>query len=171
MYRISTPFKLSLLAGAIVLFGAACSSTSTTPESTVAATVNGRKIMLAEVERILGDRMTDLDRLEGLTVSATLAYVATLIEGASWEGLDNLFLPVALYLLLEGFLRMNAAEVALLPAASLVVASPVTAFASPVTALASPVVAVCAPSTCSVAAAAGSSAACSVATRSPCASS
>ena len=56
--------------------------------------------------------LTDLDRLEGLTVSATLAYVATLIEGASWEGLDNLFLPVALYLLLEGFLRMNAAEVA-----------------------------------------------------------
>lgn len=53
MYRISTPFKLSLLAGAIVLFGAACSSTSTTPESTVAATVNGRKIMLAEVERII----------------------------------------------------------------------------------------------------------------------
>jgi hypothetical protein len=55
---------------------------------------------------------TDLSRVEGLTVSATLAYVATLIEGASWEGLDNLFLPVALYLLLDGFLRMDAAEIA-----------------------------------------------------------
>jgi phytol kinase len=56
--------------------------------------------------------LTDLGRIEGLTVSLTLAYVATLIEGASWEGLDNLFLPIAMYLLLDGFLRMNAAEVA-----------------------------------------------------------
>ncbi len=56
--------------------------------------------------------MTDLSRMEALTVSATLAYVATLIEGASWEGLDNLFLPIAIYLLLDGFLRMNAADVA-----------------------------------------------------------
>jgi phytol kinase len=56
--------------------------------------------------------LTDLDRVEGITVSFTLAYVATLIEGASWEGLDNLFLPVALYLLLDGFMRMNVADVA-----------------------------------------------------------
>jgi phytol kinase len=56
--------------------------------------------------------LTDLDRVEGITVSVTLAYIATLIEGASWEGLDNLFLPIALYLLLDGFLRMNAADVA-----------------------------------------------------------
>jgi phytol kinase len=56
--------------------------------------------------------LTDLDRAEGITVSVTLAYIATLIEGASWEGLDNLFLPIALYLLLDGFLRMNAADVA-----------------------------------------------------------
>lgn len=51
--------------------------------------------------------MTDLSRVEAITVSVTLAYIATLIEGASWEGLDNLFLPVALYLLLNGFLQMN----------------------------------------------------------------
>jgi len=56
--------------------------------------------------------LTDLGRVESITVSFTLAYVATLIEGASWEGLDNLFLPVALYLLLDGFLRMSEAGVA-----------------------------------------------------------
>jgi peptidyl-prolyl cis-trans isomerase SurA len=53
VYRISTPFKISLFAVVIAISAAACSSTSTTPESTVAATVNGKKIMLAEVERII----------------------------------------------------------------------------------------------------------------------
>jgi parvulin-like peptidyl-prolyl isomerase len=53
VYRISTPFKLSLFAVVIAISAAACSSTSNTPESTVAATVNGKKIMLAEVERII----------------------------------------------------------------------------------------------------------------------
>jgi len=51
--RFSTPFILSIVVGAIAVFGAACSQSSTTPESTVAATVNGKKIMLAEVERII----------------------------------------------------------------------------------------------------------------------
>jgi len=53
VYRISTPFKLSLFAVVIAISAAACSSTTNTPESTVAATVNGKKIMLAEVERII----------------------------------------------------------------------------------------------------------------------
>jgi foldase protein PrsA len=51
--RISTPLVLSLAVSVIAVFGAACSSSSTTPESTVAATVNGRKIMSSEVERII----------------------------------------------------------------------------------------------------------------------
>jgi parvulin-like peptidyl-prolyl isomerase len=51
--RFSTPFVLSLLVATVALFGAACSQSSSTPESTVAATVNGKKIMLAEVERII----------------------------------------------------------------------------------------------------------------------
>src|ERR1051325_8786511 len=38
---------------AIAVFGVACSSSGTTPEGTVAATVNGRKIMSSEVERII----------------------------------------------------------------------------------------------------------------------
>jgi parvulin-like peptidyl-prolyl isomerase len=53
VYRISTSFKLSLFAVVIAISAAACSSTTNTPESTVAATVNGKKIMLAEVERII----------------------------------------------------------------------------------------------------------------------
>ena len=53
MNRISTLFKLSLFAMLIAIFGAACSSSTTTTESTVAATVNGKKIMLAEVERLI----------------------------------------------------------------------------------------------------------------------
>lgn len=53
MYRLSTPFKLSLFAIAIALVGTACSSTGSTPETTVAATVNGKKIMSQEVERII----------------------------------------------------------------------------------------------------------------------
>ena len=44
MKRVSTPVVLSLVAGAIAIFGIACSSSSPTPESTVAATVNGKKI-------------------------------------------------------------------------------------------------------------------------------
>jgi parvulin-like peptidyl-prolyl isomerase len=51
--RFSTPLILTVAVAIVAAFGAACSQSSTTPESTVAATVNGRKIMLAEVERII----------------------------------------------------------------------------------------------------------------------
>lgn len=53
MNKISTPFLLSLIVSVIAVFSAACSSSSTPAESTVAATVNGRKIMSEEVERII----------------------------------------------------------------------------------------------------------------------
>lgn len=53
MKRFSTPFILSIVVSVVAVFGAACSQSGTTPESTVAATVNGKKIMLAEVERII----------------------------------------------------------------------------------------------------------------------
>ena len=53
MNRISTSLVLSLVVSVIAVFGVACSSSSTTPETTVAATVNGRKIMSSEVERII----------------------------------------------------------------------------------------------------------------------
>src|SRR5438045_1191282 len=44
---------LAALVGVAIIFAAACSSTGSSPESSVAATVNGKKIMLAEVERIV----------------------------------------------------------------------------------------------------------------------
>jgi parvulin-like peptidyl-prolyl isomerase len=52
VHKFSKLITLSVLIGLTTL-GAACSSSSNSPESTVAATVNGRKIMLAEVERII----------------------------------------------------------------------------------------------------------------------
>jgi parvulin-like peptidyl-prolyl isomerase len=51
--RFSTPLILTLAVGILAAVSIACSQSSTTPESTVAATVNGKKIMLQEVERII----------------------------------------------------------------------------------------------------------------------
>jgi parvulin-like peptidyl-prolyl isomerase len=51
--RFSIRLILPLIVSVIAVFGVACSSSSSTPESTVAATVNGRKIMSQEVERII----------------------------------------------------------------------------------------------------------------------
>jgi len=56
VHRFSKVFVLSALIGVMAFFGAACSSTPSTPESTVAATVNGKKIMLAEIERTIHQR-------------------------------------------------------------------------------------------------------------------
>lgn len=53
MHRFVKVFTLSAFTSLLVFFGVACSSTPSTPESTVAATVNGKKIMLAEVERLI----------------------------------------------------------------------------------------------------------------------
>ena len=53
MYRFLKVSILPALVGLIAVFGVACSSSSNTPESTVAATVNGKKIMLQDVERII----------------------------------------------------------------------------------------------------------------------
>lgn len=53
MKRFSTPLILTLAVGIVAAVSTACSQSSTTPESTVAATVNGKKIMLQEVERII----------------------------------------------------------------------------------------------------------------------
>lgn len=53
MHRSSKLITLSALITLIVAFGSACSSSSNSTESTVAATVNGRKIMSQEVERMI----------------------------------------------------------------------------------------------------------------------
>jgi len=53
VHRSSKLLTLSALITLIVAFGSACSSSSNSTESTVAATVNGRKIMSQEVERMI----------------------------------------------------------------------------------------------------------------------
>ena len=53
MNRFFKVLVLSALVGITLAFAAACSSTGSSPESSVAATVNGKKIMLAEIERIV----------------------------------------------------------------------------------------------------------------------
>ncbi|HEV8589896.1 MAG TPA: SurA N-terminal domain-containing protein [Pyrinomonadaceae bacterium] len=53
MKRFSIRLILPLIVSVIAVFVVACSSSSSGPESTVAATVNGRKIMSQEVERII----------------------------------------------------------------------------------------------------------------------
>jgi foldase protein PrsA len=53
VHRSLKLLTLSALITLIVAFGSACSSSSNSTESTVAATVNGRKIMSQEVERMI----------------------------------------------------------------------------------------------------------------------
>jgi parvulin-like peptidyl-prolyl isomerase len=54
--RISKQCILLVLAGAIAFALAACSSSGGSPDSTVAATVNGKKIMLSEIERLINQQ-------------------------------------------------------------------------------------------------------------------
>ena len=56
MRRISKQFILLMLGGAIAFALAACSSSGGSPDSTVAATVNGKKIMLSEIERLINQQ-------------------------------------------------------------------------------------------------------------------
>lgn len=51
--------------------------------------------------------MTDLSDASTLSVALVLALLATATEGASWDGLDNLFLPLVLALHLQGFLSVG----------------------------------------------------------------
>jgi phytol kinase len=53
---------------------------------------------------------TPLGRLDSLLVALALAAIATAVEGAAWRGLDNLLLPLGLFLLLEGFLEVAARD-------------------------------------------------------------
>ncbi len=51
--------------------------------------------------------MTDMSDAGTLSVALVLALLATATEGASWDGLDNLFLPLVLALHLQGFLDVG----------------------------------------------------------------
>ncbi len=57
--------------------------------------------------------MTGTGRAESLLISLTLALLVTLMEGMSWRGMDNLFVPIGTMLLLEVFLLLNVPQLAL----------------------------------------------------------
>lgn len=52
---------------------------------------------------------TELGRAETLLIALTLAILVTLIEGVAWHGLDNLFVPLFGFLILQTFVEMDVA--------------------------------------------------------------
>ena len=56
---------------------------------------------------------TDTGRTETLLIALLLAWLATMFEAIAWSGLDNLALPLVSFLLLEIYLEMGAADLAL----------------------------------------------------------
>ncbi len=56
---------------------------------------------------------TSVGRAETLLIAATLALLVMLLEGSAWRGLDNLFIPIGGFFLLNTWLPLAAA--ALLP--------------------------------------------------------
>ncbi|MCC5788889.1 MAG: hypothetical protein JJT75_04595 [Opitutales bacterium] len=56
---------------------------------------------------------TDTGRLESLLISVIIGLLVMLVEAISWRGLDNLFIPLGAYLLLDVYLQMGAADLGL----------------------------------------------------------
>ncbi len=52
--------------------------------------------------------MTNTGRAESLLISLSLALVIMLMEAISWQGLDNLFLPLTTFVLLKVYLTLSA---------------------------------------------------------------
>ncbi|MFP3942564.1 MAG: diacylglycerol/polyprenol kinase family protein [Alphaproteobacteria bacterium] len=66
--------------------------------------------------------LAGLPFIPALLIALNLAAVAAIVEGISWNGLDNLLLPLTIYFLLDGFLILQVADVpAVVGLASLVV--------------------------------------------------
>lgn len=51
---------------------------------------------------------TNTGRVETLLIAATIGLLVMLIEAIAWQGLDNLLIPLSCYLLLVGYLPMDA---------------------------------------------------------------
>lgn len=51
--------------------------------------------------------LTDVDEASSLSIALALALLATATEAASWDGLDNFFLPLVIAIHLYGFLNMG----------------------------------------------------------------
>jgi dolichol kinase len=58
--------------------------------------------------------LSDADRVTVVAVSFIVAVVGALVEAISWKGLDNLFVPIGLYLLLERSLSISLDELAIM---------------------------------------------------------
>ncbi|HYC45752.1 MAG TPA: hypothetical protein VED01_09740 [Burkholderiales bacterium] len=55
---------------------------------------------------------TDTGRIESLLIGVLMGIVIMLVEAISWRGLDNLFIPLFGYLLLQRYLGQDAVELA-----------------------------------------------------------
>lgn len=56
---------------------------------------------------------TDTLRLESLLIALVIGIIIMLVEAISWRGLDNLFIPLGMYLLLNVYTQMDAASLIL----------------------------------------------------------
>lgn len=56
---------------------------------------------------------TELGRAETLLIALHLAVLVTIMEALSWNGLDNLFIPLGTYVLLRAFVGLQAEDLAL----------------------------------------------------------
>ncbi len=56
---------------------------------------------------------TDVGRLESLLIGLLMGVIAMMFEAVAWRGLDNLFIPVVSFALLQTYLDMDAAALSL----------------------------------------------------------
>ncbi|MGE0128396.1 MAG: diacylglycerol/polyprenol kinase family protein [Blastocatellales bacterium] len=56
--------------------------------------------------------LTNVGRVETLLIAATLGLLLTIVEAMAWRGLDNLFIPLVGFVMLNSFLMMDAEALA-----------------------------------------------------------
>ncbi len=56
---------------------------------------------------------SDVGRLESLLIGSLIAVVVMMVEASAWRGLDNLFIPVSVFALLQTYLGMDVRELVL----------------------------------------------------------
>lgn len=53
---------------------------------------------------------TDIDRLDSVLIAVIIGILVMLIEAIAWRGLDNLFIPLATYLLVHTYMEMELGQ-------------------------------------------------------------
>lgn len=66
------------------------------------------------VSIILLSQLSDLSFLHSLIIASILAWLGTLIEAVCWHGIDNLVVPLGLYLLLDRILPLDFTSLSLM---------------------------------------------------------